>query len=162
MGNINPVEAGKDVSKYAIDKGSETVEKVINGVKYTIEKTVDTTGNIITNVYRGGILVFTDTERNIIKTLNNTQTLVSNMYTKTEEDVVYGIRSPLEKTLHIIDNHLDQVEQILNNAIIEAFDMGNLILWGCLLTILIFFLLFGKDVIIKIIDLIKSFNLSFK
>ena len=154
--NINKIVEGQ----------KEITEKTINGVKYVVEKVTDTLGNTVVKVYRdtvqGLTLVYTDTERNIMRTLNNTQLLLTNAYIKTEEDIIYGLRSPIEKTIHLIDNHMDQWEQILNNAIINAFDIGNFMLWMIFIIILIFFVLYGKEVIIKIVDLVKSFNLSFK
>ena len=147
-------------------QGKQMVETIVNGTKYVVEKTIDTVGNTIVSVYKdvGGRLerVFSQTETDVARLLNNTQVLLSNSWLQTEQDVVYSIRSPIEKAIHLMDNHFDQIEQIIMNTINEAFEMGNFILWMIFSAILLFFILFGKDIIIDIIDLIKSFDISFK
>jgi len=152
--------------KEASQNTNKSIEKVVDGVKYSVEKVVGTTGEIIYNIYQstaqGLVLVYTDTERNVLRTLNNTQLLIANAYMSTEKDIVHGVRSPIEKTLHMIDNHADQIEIIINNALMHAYSIGNMMLIMIFFGILLFFILFGKDVIIQIVEIVKNFNLSFK
>lgn len=155
---------GNDI--FGVKQASENVNKTIDGIKYSVEKIIGTAGEVSYNIYQstaqGLVLIYTDTERNILRTLNNTQLLIANAYMSTEKDIVEGVRSPLEKTLHIVDNHMDQIEVIMNNAINQAFSIGNLMLVMIFFGILIFFVLFGKEVILQIVDIVKNFNLSFK
>lgn len=147
------------------EQAGEVVKKVIDGVTYTINKTISDTGERIVEIYKetsqGLQLMYKDTERNMLRTINNTQTLIANAYMDTEQNVIWGIRSPVEKALHIVDNHLDQIEQIVTNSIYQAFDMGSFIVYTILVAFMLFTLFFGKEIVIQIIDLIKSFKINF-
>jgi len=160
------ISSGENIITQGISSGEEVTKRLIGGVEYTVVKSIDKAGDVVTNIYKNTagslVLMYTDTERNIIKTLNNSQLLISNAYQSTQENIIFGIRSPLEKVIHVFDNHLDQWEQIANNFLNNAFEIGDLTAWMIFYVIILFFLIFGKEVIIQLIDLVKSFKISFQ
>lgn len=170
MGNTswNPFEVGKQISS-DIKEGmtnmsnniSNSINVAVNGMTYNVSKAVDTIGNSIITITRQlgdtTTTIFKDTERNAFLFLGNTMQNLTNAYVDTEQNIVFGIQSPLEKTLHIADDQLDQLQMLLYDAIhniISTMQMSAVIIF--IVVLLAFLFLAKKEYIMKILDMIQK------
>jgi translation elongation factor EF-G len=167
MGNIfNPVAAVQQTVDKSLDKVSENVNVAIEGVNYNISKAIDAMGETVMTVTKqvgnSATTIFKDTERNAFMFLGNTAQNITNAYIDTEQNVVFGIRSPIEKSIHVIDNQLDQVQVLAYDTLLNLFStmqMSAIIIF--LVILLGFIFLAKKEYILKIIEIVERLAKKF-
>lgn len=158
---INDPLGIKDTTTKIQKTAENTYEMSVDGIKYVVSKITDTLGEAIITISRQigdtTVTIFKDTERNAFMFLGNTAQNLANAYIDTEQNITQGIRSPVEKAIHVIDDQLDQAQVVIydiQHNIITTMQLIAVVTF--LVILLVFIFLAKKEYIMKLLDMLQK------
>lgn len=170
MGNtiekLSPAAQASEAAQKVSSDVSNSINLAVQGVLYNVSKTIDALGeSIITITKQTGdsvTTIFKDTERNAFMFMGNTTQNITNAFLDTEQNIVHGIRSPVEKTIHTVDNQLDQIQVLLYDFMHNVYSTAQMATVVIFIIVLLGFLFLAKkEYIMKILDMINRILIKF-